>query len=550
MTNRPTDDFENADRDTAFDYSDDDAAAFGDRAKTTEPVTDTADDTIAEQYDDSDFVADDAADVLDENTTDEVEYTEDAEYDPLAEEGDPYPTADEIYEPEDEQKKKSGGLMDKFNTMKTSDKVFYGLFGVGGLGALYFVFTMTMGAPPPAAEPSILTAPVVAEANVQQPANPVMDSAVSAPIENPAEPQPDVIGVQGGQSTLNNADTLAPLPPTVPDAPPAVEAPPETPVAEQAPLPVMPVIEQAPAPAIESAAPSAEQTQLQTQLAAQQQAMQQLQAQLQQQNEAMRQLQAQREAEAKSQQLTSVTTPPPLVQSDNPALNQLATDMGVRLAELNARITQLSESLNRVQEATTKLDQQNADLQNKAKDLSEKVGTQSTKITELANKEPPAPPVDKATVDKIKASVAQVERKLSAIAAAPAPVARAPSATVSSPAPSAPVAATRQTPTATPAPAQRAQPQQPSYVAPTRMVEETPRSPKSRDLQGFNEAPAKPTWVLRAATPSMAWLSPRPGSADLKRVAPGDAVDGIGQVLEIKQEMGRWVVVGTTGTIR
>jgi hypothetical protein len=48
----------------------------------------------------------------------------------------------------------------------------------------------------------------------------------------------------------------------------------------------------------------------------------------------------------------------------------------------------------------------------------------------------------------------------------------------------------------------------------------------------------------------MAWLSPRPGSAELKRVAPGDTVAGIGQVLEIRQEMGKWAVIGTTGSVR
>ncbi len=73
----------------------------------------------------------------------------------------------------------------------------------------------------------------------------------------------------------------------------------------------------------------------------------------------------------------------------------------------------------------------------------------------------------------------------------------------------------------------------------------TPRSPKTRAPTA-----SKSNWVLRAATPGMAWVSPQPGSAELKRVVPGDSLPGIGQVTAIRQENGRWIVEGSGGVIR
>ena len=70
-------------------------------------------------------------------------------------------------------------------------------------------------------------------------------------------------------------------------------------------------------------------------------------------------------------------------------------------------------------------------------------------------------------------------------------------------------------------------------------------SPKTRPVPAGKNA-----WVLRAATPGMAWVSPAPSSAELRRVVVGDRLDGIGAVTAIRQDNGHWIVEGANGTIR
>ncbi len=57
-------------------------------------------------------------------------------------------------------------------------------------------------------------------------------------------------------------------------------------------------------------------------------------------------------------------------------------------------------------------------------------------------------------------------------------------------------------------------------------------------------------WILRSAQPGSAWLSQGPYSSDLRRVVPGDKVQGLGTVTAIRQVAGRWVVEGTQGAVR
>jgi hypothetical protein len=57
-------------------------------------------------------------------------------------------------------------------------------------------------------------------------------------------------------------------------------------------------------------------------------------------------------------------------------------------------------------------------------------------------------------------------------------------------------------------------------------------------------------WVLRAATPESAWVSAGANAPDLKRIAVGDSLPGIGKVKAIRQNGGQWQVIGTAGTVR
>ena len=64
-----------------------------------------------------------------------------------------------------------------------------------------------------------------------------------------------------------------------------------------------------------------------------------------------------------------------------------------------------------------------------------------------------------------------------------------------------------------------------------------------------NSAPFQ-GWILRSAQPGSAWLSQGAYSSDLRRVVPGDKVQGLGTVTAIRQIAGRWVVEGTQGAVR
>ncbi|MBY0427922.1 MAG: hypothetical protein K2Q32_01745, partial [Alphaproteobacteria bacterium] len=65
----------------------------------------------------------------------------------------------------------------------------------------------------------------------------------------------------------------------------------------------------------------------------------------------------------------------------------------------------------------------------------------------------------------------------------------------------------------------------------------------------MNSAPFQ-GWILRSAQPGSAWLSQGAYSSDLRRVVPGDKVQGLGTVTAIRQVAGRWVVEGTQGAVR
>jgi len=600
MTKRPTDDFQISDRDhgTEFDFGDDDDAAFGgeknaeagtdDVTAAGTPSTTAADEgDIAENYDDSDFALDDAEDVIDEEAEQEyAEFQENAEHeddlhDPLSEE-DPYPTTEEIYDVADNGNQ---SMSDKLKAMKKGDYIFYGGLGLVAVGALYAAFALTMGQEPPPVEnilnantPQMAGEPTTTD-QLQVPAD------GSAPIEAAAEPKPDVIGIQGAQSTLNN-DTMAVLPQPTADAPPAPDAAAPAPAvnaaqpAAEQPQPVeqQPVAAPAaaPAPVANAAQPAAQAplpaqipAELQAQLDAQQQAMNAMQAQMEAQQKVMQKGQEQAAIAMAQPASVGAVTAPPAVSAKDPALNEVATDLNVRITEVNAKLTQLADTINNLQKTANKLDKQNSDLVNKTKELQDKVGTQSSKISELANKEP-APSTDKATLEQLKVGIGQMEKKLASLTKTQSDLkeeqdklatrtAQQVAAATAAPRPMMPPPS-QQAPSRVPE--KLDVPAQPQHVlkAPATATATTtvkaapaaePRSPKARDLAGLsNDTAAGNTWVLRAATPTMAWLSPRPGSAELKRVAPGDKVDGIGQILEIRQEMGKWAVIGTAGTIR
>lgn len=59
----------------------------------------------------------------------------------------------------------------------------------------------------------------------------------------------------------------------------------------------------------------------------------------------------------------------------------------------------------------------------------------------------------------------------------------------------------------------------------------------------------KARWELRAAQPGKAWVS-RKGQQNMQPVVIGDTLDGVGRITSISYNGSRWVVQGTSGSIR
>ena len=60
----------------------------------------------------------------------------------------------------------------------------------------------------------------------------------------------------------------------------------------------------------------------------------------------------------------------------------------------------------------------------------------------------------------------------------------------------------------------------------------------------------KAQWELRAAQPSKAWVSRKGQKTSMKPIVVGDRLDGVGRITNIAYVSGKWVVTGTSGTIR
>lgn len=61
---------------------------------------------------------------------------------------------------------------------------------------------------------------------------------------------------------------------------------------------------------------------------------------------------------------------------------------------------------------------------------------------------------------------------------------------------------------------------------------------------------AAPKWILRAATPSAAWVATDANSNELRQVKPGETLPGLGKIKAIRQAGSQWEVVGSIATLR
>lgn len=74
-----------------------------------------------------------------------------------------------------------------------------------------------------------------------------------------------------------------------------------------------------------------------------------------------------------------------------------------------------------------------------------------------------------------------------------------------------------------------------------------PKAPKAAKTPAVMQSAQQ--WVLKSAKPGIAWVAQK-GSSELKTVAVGDSLAGVGKITAIvKDSTGRWVVSGTRGRI-
>ncbi|QQR69890.1 MAG: hypothetical protein IPI58_04390 [Alphaproteobacteria bacterium] len=64
------------------------------------------------------------------------------------------------------------------------------------------------------------------------------------------------------------------------------------------------------------------------------------------------------------------------------------------------------------------------------------------------------------------------------------------------------------------------------------------------------QRPVSTRWLLRAATPTAAWVAPAKDPEKLYRVSPGEVLSGVGKVQGIQSVGDRWVIVGSQGLIQ
>ena len=82
-------------------------------------------------------------------------------------------------------------------------------------------------------------------------------------------------------------------------------------------------------------------------------------------------------------------------------------------------------------------------------------------------------------------------------------------------------------------------------IAPPKKVSKP--KPKKKTVKKVNR---KINWELRAAQPGKAWISRKGQKTSMKPIVVGDRLEGLGRVTNIAYVNGKWVVTGTSGTIR
>lgn len=199
------------------------------------------------------------------------------------------------------------------------------------------------------------------------------------------------------------------------------------------------------------------------------------------------------------------------LQPDNTRLEQQFTELAASLHTLTTQLSKVEEQGQQVAAATDDM----KSLASRLEALEKQIQSLQQQQGDLAEK---AQKTEKSLKDVASAAAKQQQPDVKSAVSAPAPV-------------------PAQVPEPAKATVQNTPPQQDAEQAPAAAV------PAPKKVQ------SGPRYTLRAANPQIAYVA-RAGSNQLIQVRVGDSLSGIGQVRSIDSEGGRWVVRGTSGTIR
>ncbi len=182
--------------------------------------------------------------------------------------------------------------------------------------------------------------------------------------------------------------------------------------------------------------------------------------------------------------------------------------------------------------------------------LESRIGDLQRELDAVRKQKAEQAPVAREASDVTKADLKALERRIDALAT------KTVATTASRPAPVAAPVAVAPVPVIAPAPVA----QVPVSPRPTTMVPSTATIQTAVDGGKVSSAPAPQptpllpsaatgTWQLRSAQPGRAWIA-KPGSQEMRAVALGEEVEGLGRILSIAQGAdGRWMVRGTLGSV-
>ena len=245
---------------------------------------------------------------------------------------------------------------------------------------------------------------------------------------------------------------------------------------------------------------------------------------------------------------------------------QGAAQQQAQNTEIDRRIAEgLRQDISELRDRSQAMEQQMQNVASQLQSLRDTIASSNQSSGEKASAQTPTDAVSTSELSQVKNSLNRLENKVTSLenklaslpaqrAQTPAQTTQTTSAEKTADAKARPVQKMQArgidnppTPAQKPAP-----PQVASDMTEKKLEDVVANIDKIPDETGIEDMPPPPEkdilqqkWVLRAAQPDRAWLSPEGRLAELKEVVVGDRVQGLGRIQAIELISGKWVVKGS-----